>query len=53
MLTRRFTIICLIATLLAMAMVSILEHSTRPAYSLKIDFSTPCVYEAPHSCRAS
>jgi hypothetical protein len=52
MLTRRFTIICLIATLFAMAIVSLLNNTTRPAYALQIDFSTPCIYQAPHSCRA-
>lgn len=50
MLARRFTIVCLIATLFAMAMIALIEQSTRPAYSLMIDNSLPCVIDVTQRC---
>ncbi len=50
MLARRFTIVCLIATLFAMGMIALIEQSTRPAYSLIIDNSLPCVTNLTHRC---
>lgn len=51
MLARRFTIVCLIATLFAMGMIAVIENSARPAYSLKIDNSIPCVWNANRECQ--
>ncbi|MDZ7824596.1 MAG: hypothetical protein U5K75_11585 [Ahrensia sp.] len=50
MIARRFTIICLIATLFAFAMIALINQSTRPAYSLIIDHSLPCVYDTQMRC---
>jgi hypothetical protein len=50
MLARRFTIVCLIATLFAMGMIALIEHTARPAYSLIIDNSLPCVIDATQRC---
>lgn len=50
MLARRFTIVCLIATLFAMGMIAVIEHSSRPAYSLIIDNSLPCVTDVTRRC---
>lgn len=50
MLTRRFAIICLIATAMAFGLISLIERSSSPAYSWKIQTSVPCVFERPHVC---
>lgn len=50
MLARRFTIVCLIATLFAMGMIALIEQSTRPAYSLIVDNSLPCVTNIAQRC---
>ena len=50
MLARRFVIICLIATIFAFGMISLIEQSSGPAYSWKVETSVPCVFERPHTC---
>lgn len=50
MLARRFTIICLIATLMAFGMISLIQQSTRPAYSWRVESSIPCIYDSPFEC---
>ncbi len=50
MLARRFTIICLVATLMAFGLISVIQQSTRPAYSWRVGSSFPCIYDAPLEC---
>lgn len=50
MLARRFTIICLLATIFALSFIILIEHSSGPAYSWKVQSSTPCVFERPQVC---
>jgi len=50
MLARRFVIICLIATLMAFALINLIEQSSGPAYSWKVQSSVPCVFERPNVC---
>lgn len=50
MLARRFTIICLLATLFAFSLINLIERDSGPAYSWKVQSSIPCVFERPHVC---
>lgn len=50
MLARRFAIVCLIATALAFALISLIERSSGPAYSWKVQSTVPCVFEQPLVC---
>lgn len=50
MLVRRFTIICLIATLFAFLLISLIEQASGPAYSWKVQSAVPCIFERPHTC---
>ena len=47
---RRFIIICLIAMIFAFALISLIEQSSGPAYSWKIQSTVPCVFERPRVC---
>ena len=50
MLARRFTIICLIATVMAFGLISVIQQSARPAYSWRVEATLPCIYDAPLEC---
>ncbi|WP_306118094.1 MULTISPECIES: hypothetical protein [unclassified Roseitalea] len=50
MLARRFTVICLIAMVFAYALISLIERSSRPAYSWKVQSEFPCVFERAGIC---
>ncbi|MCR9120763.1 MAG: hypothetical protein NXH91_00635 [Phyllobacteriaceae bacterium] len=50
MLARRFIIICLIAMIFAFALINLIEQSSGPAYSWKVQSTVPCVFERPRVC---
>ena len=50
LLARRFIIVCLIATALAFALINLIERSSGPAYSWKVQTTVPCVFERPQVC---
>ena len=49
-LARRFSLICLIAALFGVGLAHLVQHGSRPAYSLKVDTSIPCVFVSPNRC---
>ncbi|MEM1375916.1 MAG: hypothetical protein AAGG69_00865 [Pseudomonadota bacterium] len=50
LLTRLFTLICLMVSILAFGLISTMQQSTRPAYSWRVDQSFPCVFEDNRRC---
>ena len=50
MLARCFTIICLIATILAFVLIGLIEQASGPAYSWKVQSTVACVFEHPRAC---
>ncbi|MEL6436965.1 MAG: hypothetical protein AAFP99_09235, partial [Pseudomonadota bacterium] len=50
MLARRFTLLCLVMTGFAYGLISLIQQSTRPAYSWRVETSIPCVFEDNRRC---
>ena len=50
MLARRFTIVCLVATIFAFMLIGLIEQASGPAYSWKVQSTVPCVFERPRAC---
>ncbi len=50
LITRLFTLICLLVGVLAFGLISIMQQSTSPAFSSRVDQSIPCVFEDNRRC---
>ncbi len=49
-LARRFSIVCLIAAGFGIAVAGLVQETTRPAHSVGVERSLPCVFELNGHC---
>ncbi|MGB8818539.1 MAG: hypothetical protein WCC66_11525 [Rhizobiaceae bacterium] len=51
-LARRFTIVCLLATIFGIAFAALVQNYSRPAQAYEIGRVIPCVFEDSQECKA-
>ncbi|MEO0545148.1 MAG: hypothetical protein AAFY99_15145 [Pseudomonadota bacterium] len=50
LITRLFTLICLMVGILAFGLIGVLQDTDSPTFSSRVERSTPCVFDSGGSC---